>query len=460
MRRADQLIVLVLLVTVIVPIAFSQILKQVAIPSSGTISLVDPSIDSAFKVGVYDSTQYSVENVTTGETVWVGTSVNDMFNFCFDHLNGGGTIFVARGTYYGFVEIVDRDYITIVGEDREHTIIHMPDGTQRNNLLLWSSDYVTISNLKLFGNRAGNPYQGRISLQNGVWIEGCDYLVIDDIIVENTPRQGLELNTRSSLGGGHHVEIKNSLFADCGWNGVTIVIKSPGEQIVVDNCTATGVTDLGFSVYDGAGVVIKNCRAYSNWGMERGNPTHSGFGVEHDETTYVDPGNGPTFIDCEAWDNYAGFYALHYSDSVPTYINSSSHDNEWGIRWASYATGSIVFDGCRIFNNTSSDLRATTSNALFEFRNGEINKLYISGTNRGCKVFHNNVMSPEIIISDAVVLWDDGYPSGGNYWGNYGGEDSYSGPNQDQPGSDGILDSPYVVDSDNEDAYPVVSPFL
>jgi hypothetical protein len=52
-------------------------------------------------------------------------------------------------------------------------------------------------------------------------------------------------------------------------------------------------------------------------------------------------------------------------------------------------------------------------------------------------------------------VWDDGYPSGGNYWSNYTGVDVKSGPNQDQPGSDGIGDSPHVIDANNKDNYPL-----
>lgn len=51
--------------------------------------------------------------------------------------------------------------------------------------------------------------------------------------------------------------------------------------------------------------------------------------------------------------------------------------------------------------------------------------------------------------------WDDGYPSGGNYWSDYDGSDDFSGPNQDEPGSDCIGDTPYVIDADSQDRYPL-----
>lgn len=52
--------------------------------------------------------------------------------------------------------------------------------------------------------------------------------------------------------------------------------------------------------------------------------------------------------------------------------------------------------------------------------------------------------------------WDDGYPSGGNYWSDYRGIDEKSGIGQDQPGSDEIGDTPYIIDGTNLDRYPIV----
>ena len=77
-------------------------------------------------------------------------------------------------------------------------------------------------------------------------------------------------------------------------------------------------------------------------------------------------------------------------------------------------------------------------------------------------VYHNNfVGNVKQAFDDAASenAWDDGYPSGGNYWSDYTGIDAHSGPAQDQPGSDAIGDTPYVIDSDSQDNYPLVHPF-
>jgi hypothetical protein len=49
---------------------------------------------------------------------------------------------------------------------------------------------------------------------------------------------------------------------------------------------------------------------------------------------------------------------------------------------------------------------------------------------------------------------------GGNYWSDYGGIDLNSTPNQDVPPPDGIGDTPYVIDADSQDNYPLMNPFI
>ncbi len=53
--------------------------------------------------------------------------------------------------------------------------------------------------------------------------------------------------------------------------------------------------------------------------------------------------------------------------------------------------------------------------------------------------------------------WNLSYPAGGNFWSNYTGGDSMSGPNQNSLGSDGIGDIPHIIDSNNQDQYPLIS---
>jgi parallel beta-helix repeat protein len=77
------------------------------------------------------------------------------------------------------------------------------------------------------------------------------------------------------------------------------------------------------------------------------------------------------------------------------------------------------------------------------------------------KFYHNNFIENGHHVDDAGQFtgWDDGYPSGGNYWSDYVGVDVKCGPAQDLPGSDGIGDTPYIIDADNRDRYPLMYPY-
>ena len=75
--------------------------------------------------------------------------------------------------------------------------------------------------------------------------------------------------------------------------------------------------------------------------------------------------------------------------------------------------------------------------------------------------FHNNFIDNlwQVYSVISTNCWEYGYPSGGNYWSDYTGVDLFSGPYQNETGSDGIGDSPYVIDEDNVDRYPLMNPW-
>jgi parallel beta-helix repeat protein len=73
--------------------------------------------------------------------------------------------------------------------------------------------------------------------------------------------------------------------------------------------------------------------------------------------------------------------------------------------------------------------------------------------------WHNFIGNAHQVSAGGNNIWDDGYPSGGNYWSDYNGTDLYSGLNQNVTGSDEIGDTPYVIDANNTDHYPLMRPF-
>jgi len=101
---------------------------------------------------------------------------------------------------------------------------------------------------------------------------------------------------------------------------------------------------------------------------------------------------------------------------------------------------------------------------LFESENNTFTKNSISNNmvginlhySDGNHIYHNNFINNENhAFADGVNIWDNGYPSGGNYWSDHIEPDEHSGPGQDEPGSDGIVDESYLIDGgENIDNYP------
>jgi len=88
----------------------------------------------------------------------------------------------------------------------------------------------------------------------------------------------------------------------------------------------------------------------------------------------------------------------------------------------------------------------------------------------GCEVYHNDIFSarsdnPTLDEQGWLNSWDLGYPGGGNYYFDYEGEDTHSGPDQTEDGPDGIGDTPVVVytylpGDPGVDRYPLMLPYV
>lgn len=74
------------------------------------------------------------------------------------------------------------------------------------------------------------------------------------------------------------------------------------------------------------------------------------------------------------------------------------------------------------------------------------------------RIFGNEFVDNTIhAVDDTSMLWDAGYPTGGNRWDDYAGDDRCAGPNQTVcPSVDGLGDTPYAIDTDSLDRYPLV----
>jgi len=148
-----------------------------------------------------------------------------------------------------------------------------------------------------------------------------------------------------------------------------------------------------------------------------------------------------------------------FSRDVRIEGNNASHNEEYGAYLADVETVVVArnrlaaneigmgIEGCGNVTIDANEVRDGTY-GLYLFRC------------TGVRAFHNTLESnvvPGMDDMGAENAWDDGYPSGGNYWSDYAGTDRCSGANQtDCPRADGIGDLPYVVDPTSVDRYPLM----
>ena len=144
-----------------------------------------------------------------------------------------------------------------------------------------------------------------------------------------------------------------------------------------------------------------------------------------------------------------------------------------GNDFSEYRTGIRSFHSANITITRNNIL--SSEYAGIRFQDGDdvaITGNNIAGSERGIAleysskvlIHHNNLINNTLQAYDdlgAENSWDNGYPSGGNYWSDYEGVDNCSGPNQDNcPDPDGIGDTPYEIDVNSSDRYPLMSPVV
>jgi len=141
-------------------------------------------------------------------------------------------------------------------------------------------------------------------------------------------------------------------------------------------------------------------------------------------------------IENEIVDNWAAGIDLSRSDCNAIYNNKIENNFVCGIY-----VGLSIRNSIRANNIINSDFGIALEEASYN------------------TFYHNNFIDNERMQVSRYNIWDDGYPSGGNYWSDYVGVDVKSGPNQDLHGSDSIGDTPYVIDVNNRDRYPLMNPY-
>jgi len=130
---------------------------------------------------------------------------------------------------------------------------------------------------------------------------------------------------------------------------------------------------------------------------------------------------------------------LGYSSSYNSFFGNNIANNDQGIYFYESSTYNSI---------SGNDVANNIYGVMLHGSSGNI-------------ICHNNFVdnTDQVYSYNSTSVWDEGYPSGGNYWSDYTGTDLYSGPYQNVLGGDGIGDIPYVIDVNNRDNYPLMEPW-
>jgi parallel beta-helix repeat protein len=281
----------------------------------------------------------------------------------------------------------------------------------------------------------------------------------DNIVVDGAGYtvEGSGIRTGISLTGRSNVTIKN----------VEIKAFDYGIQLYYSSHTSISGTNITANNY--GGVVIHN----SSYNKIIGN--NIAYHVREYSHAVRLGGSNNIISGNNITNNFAGILLENYEQVLVPYgyeyvvvcynnliSENNITNNDWGIGGGDgYGVYSYnnTYSKNTIANNTSVgiDLYHAENNTLWGniiANNGKADVKLTMGKRVSNNIFyHNNFINntPQVEVYVDVNIWDDGYPSGGNYWSDYNGVDV---------NHDGIGDTPYIIDANNADHYPLMSPYV
>ncbi|MGD0405375.1 MAG: NosD domain-containing protein [Candidatus Bathyarchaeia archaeon] len=379
-----------------------------------------------------------------------------------NNASAGDTVYVKRGIYYslGYAGVLVNKSISLIGENSQQTILR-PSGFYRyfwQSLIQVTADNVKISGFTIDGavynvtwedmtndvplGISGNAivYSKCDDVENGILV-GNSY--DNEQIVSNCHIFGNNIIhcvfSGASLSGQYHSVNQNNITDNSGpgistssyVNTLTRVANASYDEIfdnyVARNDNGMSISSSSTAVYDNQ--IIDNHQE-GIWVSSCLNVTIAGNNISNNGKNNQTSGNGGLSLG-----NWGPFYV---------YGNNIFNNSEGGVSFEDYCNDALVHSN----NITGNEIGLETYN--------------VRDIGQGNIVYQNNIvdnkqqvaMNVTLYVAEGdsadIVAFDNGIV--GNYWSDY----LTKYPGAVITGSSGIGNTPYVIDQNNIDHYPLI----
>ena len=311
--------------------------------------------------------------------------------------------------------IIERDDMTLNGSG--HLLSRFPLLVHVDGIVLTRRINVTITNLEVKGfwngitlwNSSRNSIQGNNVTGNDVfgislWNYSNHNTISENNVMANDYGIGLDLSSIN--------EIRDNLIVANSQDGV--ILDAYSDHNIFSSNT---VTDNGYGIelYDSSNNLISqnNLTRNTNYGL-----------LLYYSSDNIVSGNNVTLSDIEGI--FLSF--SHFNHVNGNYIENTGN----GLTVGHGSSNNSILENTIMHNNYGFQVISSSNNTFCQNR-------LINNTN-------------QVASSDSKNTWDCGYPSGGNYWSDY--EERY--PSANELDGSGLWNTPYVIDGNNQDDYPII----
>ena len=224
------------------------------------------------------------------------------------------------------------------------------------------------------------------------------------------------------------------------------------------NSIITGKDNI---VIDGANHALQGADIYDSRGIDltgRSNVTVTNVKIQgFDYGVYLSSASNNVLSQNDLTSNYCGIWIVGSSNKNVISGNNLVNNNMYAIWMKESSNNKITENEITLHANYTIYIRDSDGTTI-SANNIETNRLgiFLYGTSNTI-LYHNNFINNQEAYSGytSTSVWNSGSPPEGNYWSDY--KEKYS--NATEVDSSGIWNTPYVIDENNQDNYPLVKPW-